>query len=53
MTVKELIEKLTEFDENKKVIANIEIGYEAFGQDCMGVIEFKDRVVIFAQRINH
>ena len=52
MTVKELIDKLTEFDESKKVIANINIGDETFGQDCMGVMEFKDRVTIFVDSIN-
>lgn len=47
MTVKELIEKLIEFDKNKEVIASINIRDKALDQDCMNVMEFEDRVVIF------
>lgn len=50
MKAKELIEKLSEFDENKEVVTSINFGDRPLNQDCMDcmdVMEFEDIVVIF------
>ena len=49
MTVKELIEKLTKVDENKEVIASVNIQDEPLDQDCRDVKEIDDIVVIFTE----